>query len=80
MCYQPLALLPLSRLLGEKSGGVRIGTRRAHEDSIQGLRPRHHVPGVASETRQLVLGTSARKKRAYVRPILHRDRLVVTDY
>jgi hypothetical protein len=34
-----LALLPLSRLLGEQRFSVRIGARRANEDPMNGLGP-----------------------------------------
>src|SRR6266498_1502416 len=75
-----MALLPLSRQLGEQRRGIGIGARRADEDPVKRLGPRHDAADDASQTRQLALGILVRKKRTDVGPVRQRDCLVVTGY
>ena len=75
-----MAALSLSRQLGEQRGSVGIGARRAHEDPVQGLAPRHDAADDAGQTRQLRPGVLVREKGTDVGPVLQRDGLVVTGY
>jgi hypothetical protein len=75
-----LALLPISRLLGEQRRSVRIGARRADEDAVNGLGPRHDPAGDAREPGQLAPGVWVGKERADAGAVRQRDCLVVTGY
>ena len=75
-----LALLPVSRLLGEQGSRGGIGGRRAHEDPVHRLGSRHDAAGDAREARQLAPGIWVREERADVVPVRQRDGLVVTGY
>jgi len=63
-----MALLPLSRQLGEQRRGIGIGAGRADEDPVKRLGPGQDAADDASQTRQLVLGILVGKKRTDVGP------------